>query len=267
MAKHRSLTRFIGIPVILTLAMTFLTGIHPALADGPASTAAPDGSTPLQFTSYGHVLAFSEDSVIIASASQMLKMEFVNSNPTAPQADNNGSGGTGNGMAAPITKVTYNNLCDNVTLVYQASEVAVVLSTYYLDPAKEGVNVGSIRLRYNRPVSIDGQGNLVIAYSDGNVMESAPIAWQETGSSRNPVSVSWVLYGGNEVGFSLGDYLPGIPVVIDPWLTFLGGSGSDYGGRGIAHAVLVAEFPCFSSRLGFFEHRDDLFFRVFLANH
>ena len=64
-------------------------------------------------------------------------------------------------------------------------------------------------------------------------MESAPTAWQETEVGGNPVPVSWVLYGDNEAGFSLGDYLPGIQVVIDPWLTFLGGSGDD-SGTGVA---------------------------------
>jgi hypothetical protein len=110
MATHRSFTRFIGVPVILTLVLTLLTGIQPALAAGPASNAAPDVSAPLQFTSDGHVLSFSHDSVIIASASQMLKTEFVNVNPTAPQADSNGSADAGDGTAAPLSRVTYSNL-------------------------------------------------------------------------------------------------------------------------------------------------------------
>jgi hypothetical protein len=90
----------------------------------------------------------------------------------------------------------------------------MVESTCYNNPTKDGVNVGSIRLRYNRPVSIDGQSNFVIAYDNGNIVEPAPIAWQETASGRNPVSVAWVLQGNGETGFSLGDFLPGIAVVI-----------------------------------------------------
>src|SRR4030042_914620 len=112
------------------------------------------------------------------------------------------------------------------SLVYEASEGAIAKSTYYLN---EGTASGNIRLSYNRPVSLDEQGNLEIAYETGSMVERAPVAWQEIAGQRNPVTVSYVLYGEREVGFSLGDYVPGIPVVIDPWLTFLGSSNSDCG--------------------------------------
>jgi len=42
------------------------------------------------------------------------------------------------------------------------------------------------------------------------------------------------LYGESEVGFSLGEYLPGIAGLIDPWLTFVGGSGDED-----AHSIAV----------------------------
>jgi len=42
-----------------------------------------------------------------------------------------------------------------------------------------------------------------------------------------PHENSTSLYGESEVGFSLGEYLPGIAGVIDPWLTFVGGSGDE----------------------------------------
>ena len=52
--------------------------------------------------------------------------------------------------------------------------------------------------------------------------------------------MSYVLNGEREVGFSLGDYIPGIPVVIDPvmtWNTFLGAVASDSTDDGYAIAV------------------------------
>ena len=39
-------------------------------------------------------------------------------------------------------------------------------SSYYLDSTKGGVCVNSIKLGYNRPVSLDNNGNLVVAYED-----------------------------------------------------------------------------------------------------
>ncbi len=190
----------------------------------------------LQFTSAGHVLGFTEDGVIIASASHMLKTEFVNANPVTPEADGSSPGETGDG-AAPLSRVTYPNIWDDVTVVYEASQGAIVKSTYYLNATEEGIPVDNIRLRYNRPVSIDENGNLVIAYETWVIEEAAPVAWQEIKGERLPVAVGYALYGEQEIGFSLGDHVPGIAVVIDPattWHTFLGGGGSDYG-----HAIAV----------------------------
>jgi len=189
------------------MVMAMLLSPVPAAGSETPVKSGDGGDNLLQFTSAGHVLGFSEDSVIIASASHMLKTEFVNANAVAPEAG-------------------------DVTVVYEASEGTIVKSTYYLNATKEGVPVDNIRLGYNRPVSIDENGNLVIAYETGTITEAAPVAWQEIEGERQPVTVGYALYGEQEAGFSLGDYVHGIPVVIDPettWNTFLGGSGSDEG--------------------------------------
>ncbi len=199
----------------------------------PGETA--DGDNLLQFSSVGHVLGFSRDGVILASASHMLKTEFVNANAVAPEADQSSSGEAGDG-AAPLSRVTYDNIWDDVTVIYEANEGVILKSTYYVSATEVGVPVDRIRLGYNRPVSIDENGNLVVAYENGTMVESAPVAWQEIEGERRPVAAAYALYGEREVGFSLGDYVPGVPVIIDPsltWNTFLGGSGGN-GGYAIA---------------------------------
>jgi len=218
------------------MVMAMLLSPVPAAGSETPVKSGDGGDNLLQFTSAGHVLGFSEDSVIIASASHMLKTEFVNANAVAPEAGESSMGETGDGTAAPLSRVTYHDIWDDVTVVYEASEGTIVKSTYYLNATKEGVPVDNIRLGYNRPVSIDENGNLVIAYETGTITEAAPVAWQEIEGERQPVTVGYALYGEQEAGFSLGDYVHGIPVVIDPettWNTFLGSSGSDEG-KGIA---------------------------------
>jgi Leucine-rich repeat (LRR) protein len=196
-----------------------------------------EGEKLLQFTSAGNVLGFNEDSVIIVSSSHMLKIQFVNANAVVPEPDKNSSGETSDGTVLPLSCVTYRNLWKGVTVVYEASEGSVLKSTYYLDAMEGNSPVDNIRLSYNRPVCIDEQGNLVIAYENGNMAESAPVAWQEIDGQRKSISVAYAIYGEHEIGFSLGDYVPGVPLVIDPnltWNSFLGGSGDD---RGEAIAV------------------------------
>jgi len=217
-------------PVSNVINQTGTTGNAPAFAG------TNDSDKLLQFTSAGHVLGFSEDGVMIASGDHMLKTEFIGSRAVAPQADAAVAEENSAAIASPLSRVTYHNVWDDVTVVYEATPGAIVESTYYINATEKGVPVERIRLGYNRLLSIDDKGNLVIAYESGTMLESAPAAWQEIDGKRAPVGASFVLYGEREAGFTLGDYAPGIPVVIDPalaWNTFLGGSDDDFG-RAIA---------------------------------
>ena len=83
-----------------------------------------------------------------------------------------------------IITVTYLNLWDGVTLIYDAPSGAVVRSTYRLEPH---ANVGDIRLRYNAPVAVEDDGSLRVSFQTGMVNESAPQAWQERDGKRVPV--------------------------------------------------------------------------------
>ncbi len=179
----------------------------------------------LQLTSQGHVLGFRDDGVTIASARHMLRVDFLNTPGVTPETD--GKSEDVGGKAAPLGRVTYKNLWEGVTAVYEASGSSIAKSTYYLD---DGDRSDRIRLGYNRPVQIDERGNLVVTFDHGTLTESAPVAWQEIKGQRKPVKVDYVIRGEHEVGFSLGEYTAGVPVVIDPdltWNTFLGGTGTD----------------------------------------
>ena len=240
--KKKLLILSIVVAMVATLVMPMAAIAEPNVAQDAAGT--NSGANLLQFTSDGNVLGFNQDGVIIASADHMLKTSFLNSNSVAPEADNAVSATPGNGAAMALGRVTYNNVWDGVTIVFAASEGAIMESSYYLNPINGAIPVNSIRLGYNRPVSLDENGNLVIACDNGTIMEAAPVAWQEINSQKQPVTAAYVLYGDNEVGFSLGKYVPGVQVVIDPamtWLRTLGGSG-DSKGTGIVKDIYGAVF-------------------------
>ncbi len=215
--------------VLLIVAVTFSLNFPVQATTGQAS---PE-NTLLQFTSGGHVLGFTTDGIYVAAGDHALKVEFVNSLLVQPVA---AAAGNAQGTVAPLGRVTYSGAWKDVDIVYTAATGGITESTYYLNATESGLPVDNIRLRYNRPVSLDGQGNLVIAFDKGNIVESAPVAWQELKGQRTTIKANYVIYGEQEVGFALAGYQPGIPVVIDPvltWLTFLGGSFSD-NGYGIA---------------------------------
>jgi hypothetical protein len=185
------------------------------------------------------VLGFREEGVIIASGSHSLRVEFVNARTISPVGGATSSGPAEvQGRAPALGKVTYRDLWDGVTAVYEKTESGVVKSTYHVQAlgAKASFPVGNIRLRYNVPVRIDKSGNLVMTLMTGEMRETRPVAWQEVAGKKIAVEAVYRILGVREVGFAVGAYDPRYPLVIDPvltWNTFLGGSGFD-NGLGIA---------------------------------
>ena len=85
-------------------------------------------------------------------------------------------------------------------------------------------------------LSIDDEGQLVVATALGAVAFTKPVAYQEIGGKRRFVEAGYVLLAEDRYGFALGHYSADHELTIDPLLasTFLGGGGDDYG-----HAIAV----------------------------
>ncbi len=193
-------------------------------------------SSLLQFsTNGGNILGFTQDSILVASSSHLFDVRFVGANLGGPVATDSVNNATELAASAPVgaatfTGVTYAGLWDGVTAVFDSQEGAILKSTYYVDAGLGENAVDQIRLQYNRDVSLDALGNLVITYDTGTMTDSAPVAWQDIDGQRIFVDVHYALLGDNQVGFTVGDYDQNYQLVIDPtltWSTFLGGSGTD----------------------------------------
>jgi uncharacterized protein (TIGR03437 family) len=96
-----------------------------------------------------------------------------------------------------------------------------------------GADPGKIRLRF------EGTGHAELSGGDvvlGRLRIRKPLVYQPLGQGRRRVDGNFVLRGGNEIGFELGEYDTSQPLVIDPaisYSTYLGGAGFD-SGKGIA---------------------------------
>lgn len=218
------------IPLLLILGALALTTSALVLSQHAFSTTVTNENedvTPLaQFTSQGHLLGFQSAGVVISNATYALRVEFVGANALPPRAD---SFTQSSDTLSPLTRVTYANVWNGITLTYDAPEGSILRSTYTLAPF---ARAETIRLRYNAPLTLNSNGTLSTAYAAGQVTESAPLAWQEQNGQRIPVEVEFVMRGEREVGFALGEYDPRLALVIDPvltWNTFLGGGGYDVG--------------------------------------
>ncbi len=183
----------------------------------------------LQFKAGGHVLGFQPNKAYLAGLDHALSIEFIGTPGVMPTAASSLST-TGNMTSAPaLSTVLYQNLWEGISLTYESTKGGITESTYRIAP---GGDISKIRLRYNVPVESQADGSLKFKFDSGNLIESSPVAWQEIGGKRVPVTVAFRLSDG-EVGFSVGRYDPNYPLIIDPiyvWNSFFGSSsGTDYG--------------------------------------
>ncbi|MBC8002384.1 MAG: SBBP repeat-containing protein, partial [Opitutaceae bacterium] len=135
-----------------------------------------------------------------------------------------------------FAKVNYTEIYPGVDLVFYGNQRQLEYD-FVVAP---GADAGSIGLSFAgaEQVLLDEQGNLVIRTTAGEIVQHAPVIYQETDSStqtgtqtsRQNIPGGYVLTGQNQVAFQIGDYDHGKPLVIDPVLSFasyLGGSGID----------------------------------------
>ena len=139
------------------------------------------------------------------------------------------------GKISHFAKVRYEEVWPGVDLVYYGNQKQLEYD-FIVAP---GANPESITLAFEGAdkIEIDGQGNVVLFTEFGKVVKHIPLVYQEIDGLRQIISGRYVLKGRNLIGFQLDAYDPGRKVVIDPVLsysTYLGGTGNDYGGKGIA---------------------------------
>lgn len=103
-----------------------------------------------------------------------------------------------------------------------------------------GADPSLIEIAYDgvNSLSVNGDGELVVATDFGDVIELVPYVYQEIGGDRREIPCRYVIQEGKSLGFGLDKnyYDRTQPLFIDPELsysTYLGGSGEDYG-QGIA---------------------------------
>jgi hypothetical protein len=75
-------------------------------------------------------------------------------------------------------------------------------------------------------------GDLLVKVGEETIRQHAPIAYQDTPAGRRAVESRYALGSGGLVGFEIGEYDAGAPLVIDPVLeysTYLGGNSHDTG--------------------------------------
>ena len=108
---------------------------------------------------------------------------------------------------------------------------------FHVAPGADWQRIGVTYDGVAGPLEVTAAGDLLIHTAAGDLLDRAPVAWQDIGGRRVDVPVTYQLLDADTVGFAVsGAYDPSAELIIDPdlvWSTYLGGS-SDDDGRGIA---------------------------------
>ena len=131
-------------------------------------------------------------------------------------------------------KVEYQDIYGGIDLVYYGNQGQLEYD-FIVAP---GVDPGIIQLSFQgaEQIELDAHGNLVLHTSGGDVVQDAPVIYQELDGVRQAVTGKFVLIRDHQVGFDIGTYDRSRTLVIDPILsysTYVGGS-SDERGNSIA---------------------------------
>ena len=86
-------------------------------------------------------------------------------------------------------------------------------------------------------LELDGNGDLIIGTEAGDIVQHAPVLYQEKDGHREPVKGSFVIGKRGHVGIRTGRYDHRRPLVIDPVLTYSTYLGGTHGDAALAVAV------------------------------
>ena len=125
-------------------------------------------------------------------------------------------------------EVRYRELWQGIDMVWHGRQHELEYD-FVVQP---GADPSRIRLSFEGAANlrIDEQGNLLAATTAGEVVQRAPVIYQDVDGERRVIEGRYVLRGKEEIGFALGDYDQTKPLVIDPILvysTFVGGDEFD----------------------------------------
>jgi gliding motility-associated-like protein len=101
------------------------------------------------------------------------------------------------------------------------------LGTKYDFIVAANTNPQQIRMDFTGANSVELRNNtLYINTEFGEIVEQAPVAWQDLSSGRMAVTCQFMQYQDGSIGFDLGNFDSTQPLVIDPALVFASYSGS-----------------------------------------
>lgn len=145
-------------------------------------------------------------------------------------------------------RITWPELWPGVALTADTHDAGLFEFTLRGAP---GADLANCRLQWQGAAAIEPaiDGSLQLTTAAGLLLQSAPIAWQETADgTRLPRTVQIELRADGSFGFRVDGAVPGLPTVVDPVLTLLGtiddcACGVANDGTGLVYLAGYSTFP------------------------
>ena len=243
--------KFLGTGLVLGLTAVSLA----------AQSASQFGNLPLWFEAGqpARFVAHASDSefTIIAAGTEfsltskngetaVCQLQFVGANPAARISGDQKLAGTINHFhgndpsqwqanVPTFAQVQVEDIYPGVNLVYYGNRQQL---EYDFNLAA-GVNPAVIALHFDgaKKVSVNRQGELVIHFSSGDVVQHPPVAYQTIQGARQEIAAGYKMLDAHTAAFALGRYDHSEPLVIDPVLSYSTFFGGNFGDTGWAIAV------------------------------
>jgi hypothetical protein len=173
----------------------------------------------------------------------VLQMDLVGGNAQAPAIGLDRHEGNTNYLSgsdssrwltdiANYTKVAFDDVYKGIDIVYYGDSQQQIEYDFVVAP---GADPSQILLNFDgaEAMNLDEQGHLVFETGERDLVQKAPVIYQEIDGKRVPVEGRYQLLDDNQVRFELGDYDSSLPLIIDPIVTaynsYLGGTSTDQG--------------------------------------
>jgi hypothetical protein len=127
-------------------------------------------------------------------------------------------------------RVKYDDVYPGIDLVYYGTNQRELEYDFHV---AAGADPNQIKLEFSgaEKISVDEDGNLALQVGNQQVVQHAPVIYQQNGEIKQNVEGKYVLHANNEVGFQIGSYDQTKPLVIDPRLVYAtayGGTGNEF---------------------------------------
>jgi hypothetical protein len=125
-------------------------------------------------------------------------------------------------------QVRYDEVWPGIDLVWHGTRSALEYD-FIVQPGSDPARV-RIAFEGSKRIRVDREGNLIAKTAAGDVVQNAPVIYQDGPQGRTTINGRYAIKGRREVAFEIGAYDRSKPLIIDPVLnysTYLGGTKGD----------------------------------------